>query len=131
MCIAAVLYTNCVVGFIPLASVRELTPAEHLLMHIRRILLLLLLLLFPGFPLCLWFLAANATGDITAANNVVDIVVISQAGRMWGLMAGFAAGRTAEQDRFPALPVPALLILVHIQAGIATGRPGVRYPHRG
>ncbi|MDE0154630.1 MAG: TraM recognition domain-containing protein [Gammaproteobacteria bacterium] len=89
VCIAAVLYANTVIGFLPLSSERELTPVEHLLMHARRILLLLLLLLFPGFPLCLWFLAANATGDITAANNIVNIVVISQAGRMWGLMAGF------------------------------------------
>ena len=89
VCIAALLYTHCVIGFLPLTSERELTPAEHLFMHVRRILLLLLLLLFPGFPLCLWFLAANASGNITAANNVVDIVVFEPASRMWGLMAGF------------------------------------------
>ena len=89
MSLAALLYTHCVIGFLPLTSERELTPAEHLFMHVRRILLLLLLLLFPGFPLCLWFLAANASGNITAANNVVDIVVFEQASRMWGLMAGF------------------------------------------
>ena len=89
VCIAAVLYTNCVIGFLPLSSERELTPVEHLFMHARRVLLFLLLLLFPGFPLCLWYVAANVTGDITAANNIVDIVITSQAGRMWGLMAGF------------------------------------------
>ncbi len=87
VCVAAVIYINAVVGFFPLSSVRELTPVERLLMHIRRVLLLLFLLLLPGFPLCLWFLAANVTGDIVAANNIVHIVVISQADRMWGLLA--------------------------------------------
>ena len=89
VCIAAVFYTNTVIGFLPLASERELTAAEHLLMHARRVLLLAFLLLFPGFPLILWFLAANVTGNIASANSIVDIVVISQAGRMWGLLAGF------------------------------------------
>ena len=84
----AILYTNTVIGFTPLASIRELTTAEHLLMHARRVLLLLFLLLVLGFPLILWFLAVNVTGNIAAANNIVSIVIISQGGRMWGLLAG-------------------------------------------
>ena len=57
-------------------------------MHARRILLLMFLVPIPGFPLLLWFLATSVTGNIAAANNIVDIVIISQAGRMWGLIAG-------------------------------------------
>ena len=57
-------------------------------MHARRLLLLMFLVLIPGFPLILWFLATSVTGKIAAANNIVDIVIISQAGRMWGLIAG-------------------------------------------
>ena len=57
-------------------------------MHARRLLLLMFLVLIPGFPLILWFLATSVTGNIAAANNIVDIVIISQAGRMWGLIAG-------------------------------------------
>ena len=92
LCFAAILYTNTVIGFLPLTSERELTSAEHLLMHARRVLLLLFLMLFPGFPLVLWFLAAGVTGDIAAAGNIVNIVVIDQAGRMWGLIAGGLLG---------------------------------------
>ncbi len=92
VCFAGVLYANTVIGFLPLTSERELTAAEHLLMHARRVLLLLFLMLFPGFPLILWFLAAGVTGDIAAAGNIVNIVVISQAGRMWGLVAGGLLG---------------------------------------
>ena len=88
VCIAAVLYMNTAIGFLPLASERELTSFEHLQMHARRVLLLLFLLLFPGFPLILWFLATSVTGDIAAANNIADIIIIEQADRMWGLMAG-------------------------------------------
>ena len=88
LCFTALLYTNTVIGFFPLASDRELTAGEHFLMHARRLLLLMFLVLFPGFPLILWFLAASVTGNITAANNIVNIVIISQAGRMWGLIAG-------------------------------------------
>ena len=84
----ALLYTNTVIGFFPLASDRELTAREHFSMHARRVLLLMFLVLIPGFPLILWFLAASVTGSIAAANNIVDIVIISQAGRMWGLIAG-------------------------------------------
>ena len=92
VCFAAVIYTNTVIGFLPLTSERELTAAEHLLMHARRVLLLLFLMLFPGFPLVLWFLAAGVTGDLAAAGTIVNIVVISQAGRMWGLVAGGLLG---------------------------------------
>ena len=93
VCVAALVYINAVIGFLPLSSERELTPAEHLLMHARRVLLLIFMLLLPGFPVCLWLLAANATGSITAANNIVDIVIINQGGRMWGLVvAGLLAG---------------------------------------
>ena len=88
LCFTALLYTNTVIGFFPLASDRELTAAEHFLMHARRVLLLMFLVLFPGFPLILWFLATSVTGSIAAANNIVDIVIISRAGRMWGLVAG-------------------------------------------
>ena len=88
LCFTALLYTNTVIGFFPLSSDRELTAGEHFLMHARRLLLLMFLVLFPGFPLILWFLAASVTGNITAANNIVNIVIISQAGRMWGLIAG-------------------------------------------
>ena len=84
----ALLYTNTVIGFFPLALDRELTAREHFSMHARRVLLLMFLVLIPGFPLILWFLAASVTGSIAAANNIVDIVIISQAGRMWGLIAG-------------------------------------------
>ena len=91
--IAVLVYTNAVIGFLPLSSERELTPAEHLLMHARRVLLLLFLFLLPGFPVCLWLLAAKAGGSITVANNIVDIVIISQAGSMWGLiLASLLAG---------------------------------------
>ena len=92
VCFAAILYTNTVIGFLPLTSERELTSAEHLLMHARRVLLLLFLMLFPGFPLVLWFLAAGVTGDLAAAGTIVNIVVINQAGRMWGLIAGGLLG---------------------------------------
>ena len=88
VCFAAVLYTNTVIGFLPLASDRELTPSEQLLMHARRVLLLAFLLLFPGFALLLWFLSTSVTSDIAAANNIVDIVLISQARKMRGLIAG-------------------------------------------
>ena len=88
LCFTALLYTNTVIGFFPLSSDRELTAGEHFLMHARRLLLLMFLVLIPGFPLILWFLAASVTGNIAAANNIVDIVIISQAGRMWGLIAG-------------------------------------------
>ena len=88
VCFTALLYTNTVIGFFPLASDRELTAGEHFAMHARRILLLMFLVLIPGFPLLLWFLATSVTGNIAAANNIVDIVIISQAGRMWGLIAG-------------------------------------------
>ena len=88
VCFTALLYTNTVIGFFPLSSDRELTAGEHFLMHARRILLLMFLVPIPGFPLLLWFLAASVTGNIAAANNIVDIVIISQAGRMWGLIAG-------------------------------------------
>ena len=91
--IAALVYTNAVIGFLPLSSTRELAPAEHLLMHARRVLLLLFLLLLPGFPVCLWLLAANASGSLTAANNIVDIVIVSPAGNAWALLlAGLLAG---------------------------------------
>ena len=88
VCFTALLYTNTVIGFFPLSSDRELTAGEHFLMHARRILLLMFLVPIPGFPLLLWFLATSVTGNIAAANNIVDIVIISQAGRMWGLIAG-------------------------------------------
>ena len=88
LCFTALLYTNTIIGFFPLSSDRELTAGEHFLMHARRLLLLMFLVLIPGFPLILWFLAASVTGNIAAANNIVDIVIISQAGRMWGLIAG-------------------------------------------
>ena len=88
VCFTALLYTNTVIGFFPLSSDRELTAGEHFLMHARRLLLLMFLVLIPGFPLILWFLATSVTGNIAAANNIVDIVIISQAGRMWGLIAG-------------------------------------------
>ena len=88
VCFTALLYTNTVIGFFPLSSDRELTAGEHFLMHARRLLLLMFLVPIPGFPLLLWFLATSVTGNIAAANNIVDIVIISQAGRMWGLIAG-------------------------------------------
>ena len=88
LCFTTLLYTNTVIGFFPLASDRELTAAEHFLMHARRLLLLMFLVLFPGFPLILWFLATSVTGSIAAANNIVDIVIIGRAGGMWGLVAG-------------------------------------------
>ena len=88
VCFAAVIYTLTFIGLLPLTSDKELTSAEHALMHSRRVLLLVFLLLVLGFPLILWFLAVNVSGSIAAANNVVNIVLIDQAWRMWGLLAG-------------------------------------------
>ena len=131
VCLAAVIYTNTVIGFLPLTSERELTAAEHLLMHARRILLLLFLMLFPGFPLVLWFLAAGVTGDIAAAGNVVKHSRHQPGRQDVGAGCGGTAWRRAHPGHLPALPVPALLVLVHVQAGIATRQPGLRYTQRG
>lgn len=86
--IAAVVCALAAVGVAPLASERETTAFQHLLMHSRRVLWLLLLLLALGFPLALWLLAARVANDIAAAGAVVDVVVLEQAWRAWGLLLG-------------------------------------------
>ena len=88
VCLATVLYAFTLVGFLPLASERELTTSEHVLLHLRRVLLIAFLLLALGFPCILWSLSLNVSGNITVANNVIGIVVIDQAWRMWGLLLG-------------------------------------------
>lgn len=92
--LAAVLCAFALIGFLPLASERELTTThvEQVLMHLRRALLLAFLLLALGFPVILWSLAANVSGSIATASKVVHIVVFQQAWRMWGLLAGALLG---------------------------------------
>ena len=92
--LAAVLCAFALIGFLPLASERELatTHVEQVLMHLRRALLLAFLLLALGFPVILWSLAANVSGSAATASKVVHIVVFQQAWRMWGLLAGALLG---------------------------------------
>ena len=125
VCLASVLYSFAVIGFLPLTSEKELTTVEHVLMHSRRVLLLALLLLTLGFPSILWFLSLNLSGNVAAANNIVDIVITGQLWADVGPVDGGIACRTHNQNYFFALYIPPVFVLVHIQAGIAERRSGL------